>query len=99
MASFEVVDVGGTLFSKDEVESCDDGACVTGELVQGKANYTESKVDLGKLGESLSASEESKVTVSFTAYNSDGKELGSASVEAVAKYGDILIDGVPLEFD
>ena len=99
VASFEVVDVEGTLFSMEDVESCDTGACVTGTLKKGKARYTESGADLGKLGEILAASAEAKVTVSVTAYNADGKALGTAKTEAVAKYGDILIDGVPLEFD
>ncbi len=99
VATVEWVSLDGLLFAKEEVESCTDGTCVTGELKKGKAAFTESSADLGEVGEALAETEEASVTVSITAYDAKGGEIGTATTEATAKYGDILIDGVPLEFD
>ncbi len=99
VASVEWVSLDGILFAKDEVESCTDGSCVSGALKRGKAAFTESEADLAEVGKTLAATEEATVTVTITAYDSKGGVLGTAKTEATAKYGDILIDGVPLEFD
>ncbi len=99
VSTVEWVSLDGLLFAKDEVESCTDGPCVTGTAVAGKVAFTESEADLGKVGEALEASKSETISVIVTVYDSEGGELGTAKTEATAKYGDILIDGVPLEFD
>ena len=99
VASVEWVSLDGLLFAKEEVESCTDGTCVTGSLKKGKAAYTDSEADLGEVGKVLAEDAEQTVTVTVTAYDAKGGVIGTTKTEAVAKYGDILIDGVPLEFD
>jgi hypothetical protein len=90
---------GTGFFSADTVELCGGLPCVTGGLSEGRTSYTTSKADLGTLGEKLAATPEAAVTVVVTAYDEKGGVLGTTKTEATAKYGDILIDGVPLEFD
>lgn len=68
-------------------------------LVTSRTVHQDTNVDLGALGEALIGLPEEPVVVTVTARNADGGVLGTATVEATAKYGDILIDGVPLEFD
>jgi len=97
VSQVQFIDDTGSLF--EEPAECNLGQCQTGTLRKGKSTYTDTEVDLGELGVKLAELEEAKVFVSVVAYGSDGKELGRTHVEAVAKYGDILIDGVPLEFD
>jgi len=71
----------------------------SGSLVRSRTNLSETNADLGALGEALRELPEAGVTVTVSAFNAEGTVIGTATVEATAKYGDILIDGVPLEFD
>jgi len=99
VGSVEWVSLDGILFAKDEASLCEGLPCVTGSLAGSRSTFTESKADLGELGASLLEREEAAVTLTVSALHSDGTVIGTATVEATAKYGDILIDGVPLEFD
>lgn len=61
--------------------------------------FNNTDVDLGAAWGKVSELEEHAVIITVTAYDAKGNTLGSTKTEATAKYGDILIDGVPLEFD
>ena len=67
--------------------------------VRVRAFFLDSNASLGEDHEALAKSEEADVTVQITACADDGSVLGTATTEATARYGDILIDGVPLQFD
>lgn len=99
VASVQWADLDGTLFSTDDVVACGTDVCIAGERKRGKTAYTVSDADLGALGELLADSAESVVTVSVSAYDTKGGLIGTTRTDAISKYGDILIDGVPLEFD
>lgn len=90
---------GLAFFSADTVELCGELPCATGGLRKGRTTHTASEAELGELGAKLEATPEATVTVVVTAYDEKGGVLGTTKTEATAKYGDILIDGVPLEFD
>ncbi|MFK7931264.1 MAG: hypothetical protein AB8H79_23980 [Myxococcota bacterium] len=77
----------------------DDEGVITGTLKRSRATFVVDDADLGDLGKTLAASESAKVTLEITAYDEKGNSLGVVKTEATAKYGDILIDGVPLQFD
>lgn len=90
---------GIAFFSADTVDLCGELPCATGSLRKGRTAYTASEAELGELGAKLAETAEAAVTVVVTAYDEKGGVIGTTKTEATAKYGDILIDGVPLEFD
>ncbi len=53
----------------------------------------------GRAGSRLAELPEETVGVTVRIFDASGALLGLGETEATARYGDILIDGVPLEFD
>jgi len=99
VGSVRWVSLDGLLFASDEVDTCGEYDCVDGSLRRGKTSFVDSEADLGEVGKALAETEEATVKLIVSAYDEKGSVIGSTTVEATAKYGDILIDGVPLEFD
>jgi hypothetical protein len=70
-----------------------------GSRIRTVAKLGESNIDLGELGLALAELAEEPVRINVQVLDTADTVIGTATVEATAKYGDILIDGVPLEFD
>ncbi len=99
VATVEWVDLDGIVFSSEDVSKCDDGTCVTGELKKGKTTSSNTDADFGGIQVDLGELADVDIEMSISAFDGNGDLIGTTSTEAVSKYGDILIDGVPLEFD
>jgi hypothetical protein len=70
-----------------------------GTPTRGRSVVVQTGLQLGTIADGLLGSPETPVVVTVTAKGADGGVLGTVTTEATAKYGDILIDGVPLIFD